>query len=378
MSDRDPNSGQFAEPAFGQEGVLRDAGYVPFKEDNAEPEELTVAEAAEAHAAESLAATSRTPEGEIKTYSALDGLDDNVSLTIEQAAKIKADDEDADRRAAELAEDERTRNEVDELRGEKKADKAELPAQEQPSRSPSNTEIDPEIEKALSNPRIAEAISKQIGEAEQQRSHYSAGLEAATTIAQQAFISSFPEFASVPQEQHGAVLAALQQHNPARFNQLYNLVASTQGVFQAREQEHQRQTESKRADFAKYARAEDAKFADMMKGETMMPKIQHEIISAIKDYGHDPKDFFERYASEPILRDAAMQRMMVDAAKYRLIMKAPKAVATPNRPPVQRPGVSRGQSSANESLQNLEAKFNGSGRVEDAAAFLTAQRKARG
>src|SRR4051812_19315423 len=118
MSDDNRNdAGQFTaapEPAFGKEGIERDAGYVPFKDETeatAEPqEELTVAEAAEL--------ISGTPESEIKTYSALDSLPDNVTLTLEQATNLLSDERAADESQAELEAADQIRKEVDELRGE--------------------------------------------------------------------------------------------------------------------------------------------------------------------------------------------------------------------------------------------------------------------
>src|ERR1700738_1921942 len=103
MSDENRNeAGQFAEtpePAFGREGVEREAGYLPYKEEPAaDSEELTVAEAAEQLAAQS------GPESEIRTYSAIDDLPDNVSLTPEQGAKLLSDSWDAEAKTAEQAE----------------------------------------------------------------------------------------------------------------------------------------------------------------------------------------------------------------------------------------------------------------------------------
>src|SRR5690242_10451775 len=99
MSDdnRDEVTGQFtpAEPAFGRDGIERDAGYVPYKDEASaeEPETLTVAEATE------LLTESRTPESEIRTYSAIDDLPENVTLTIEQAAEFKSKEDAAERDA---------------------------------------------------------------------------------------------------------------------------------------------------------------------------------------------------------------------------------------------------------------------------------------
>src|SRR5690242_15395539 len=103
MSDennRDLATGQFksAEPAFGLEGIERDAGYVPYKEETSTEEPVTVEEAAQS------LTESRTPESEIRTYSAIDDLPENVTLTIEQAAELKSREDAAKAEAGKDAE----------------------------------------------------------------------------------------------------------------------------------------------------------------------------------------------------------------------------------------------------------------------------------
>src|SRR5690242_6460619 len=99
MSDdnRDQATGQFtpAEPAFGREGVEREAGYVPFKGETATEGdgELTLDEAAAELAKDHDEAG--TAEGNIRTYSPVDDLADNVSLTEAQAAKMLAEQREA-------------------------------------------------------------------------------------------------------------------------------------------------------------------------------------------------------------------------------------------------------------------------------------------
>src|SRR3984893_3857678 len=100
--NRDEATGQFAaepEQLFGQAAIERDAGYVPLPEDPTgdNTDELSVKDAAS-----QLAEQRHTAESEIKTYSALDGLDENVTMTIEQGAKALNDARQADESQAEL------------------------------------------------------------------------------------------------------------------------------------------------------------------------------------------------------------------------------------------------------------------------------------
>jgi len=393
--DRD-TQGRFAEPAFGQSGIEREAGYVPMPDDPAnrkEADELSTNEAAE-----DLAAGRETGviipreylDGEGKPLVDEDGKPTKETISLERAAHdlTALRNAEADDAAKSISKD--FAAEVDKIRGESakdetKANQEETAKTELAKEAPkldvaAEVDVDAEIAKALSHPKIAEVLSKHVGDAEQSRQQYVAGLDAATKIAQAAFIGQFPEFANIPTEQHAAVLAGLQQHNPARFNQVYAAVASTQNLFAQQAAEQQRQAQAKRAEFVEYAKAEDAKFADMMKGETpqALAVITGEIVEAVKEYGADAKQFFEAYANEPLLRNAIVQRMMVDAAKYRMIRKAPAKAMPKPVPQVQRPGVrGSGSASTGNSLSNLDARLSRTGNAKDAAALLIAKRNAR-
>src|SRR4051794_14252298 len=105
------------EPYFGLEGVERAAGYMPLdleKEDD-QPE-LTIESALELRKARQAEAESRTPETEVRTYSPLGDLPDNVTMTAEQAAQIRSEERAEKEKAAEEAANEKLRTETDEKR----------------------------------------------------------------------------------------------------------------------------------------------------------------------------------------------------------------------------------------------------------------------
>ena len=78
------------------------------------------------------------------------------------------------------------------------------------------------------------------------------------------------------------------------------------------------------------------------------------------------------------LRNAAFQRMMYDAGKYRLMMKAKDAVATRPVPPVQRPGVARTAAEREHAdVRTLSARLATSGTIKDAVAFYNARRSSK-
>ena len=379
MSDtRDEATGQFAaepEQLFGKAGIEHDAGYVPMPEEKEEPEELTAREAAEI-----LAAQSHTAESDIQTYTDGVNLPDNVTMTVEQAAKALTDAHEADAKQAELDKDEAIRKEVDELRGVKPEaeEGSKQPAQE--AQSPKDGELDPEIEKALSNPKVKEAIAAQINEAESVRHTYSKAVDTANDFACASFIENFPEIAGLPLEQWEGALAAMAQREPDRFNRAVGTLNRVVQLQAAQQQQQQQRAAVERQQFEAYSKEQDAIFADKTKDipAAQMRAIEAELPKMLKEYGADARQFLEAIGNQSAFPRAAAERIMVDAAKYRLLIQAPKAVAAKNLPPVHRPGV-RGAitSSRDGDISSLDGRLSATGSIKDAVALYTA-RKARG
>ena len=79
-------------------------------------------------------------------------------------------------------------------------------------------ELEPDLEKALSNPKIKDAIASQISEAESARQTYSNAVNVANDFARASFIEHFPEIAGLPLPQWEGALAAMAQRerDPAK------------------------------------------------------------------------------------------------------------------------------------------------------------------
>ena len=81
------------------------------------------------------------------------------------------------------------------------------------------------------------------------------------------------------------------------------------------------------------------------------------------------------FNSEPLMRNAVFQRMMYDAGKYRLMMKARDAVAAKPVPPVQRPGMARTPAEREHAdVRTLSARLSSSGDIRDAVALYNARK----
>jgi hypothetical protein len=242
------------------------------------------------------------------------------------------------------------------------------------------TRLDPELEKALRHPQVRQAIEETIGEAEKVRQSYIDGLGAATQIAQVSFASQFPELASVAPEQLPAALEQMSRQDPAKFARVQAMIATTEQLFAQQQHESRRQTELTQRNFRNYARSEDSRLETMLKSEP--PEIQRavsaEIMASAKSDGVGEAELFRLFNSEPLMRSAVFQRMMYDAGKYRLMMKAKDAIATRPVPPVQRPGMARTPAEREHAdLRTLNARLSSSGDIKDAVALYHARKSTR-
>lgn len=377
---RDEATGQFVptpEPAFGKEALELDAGFTPLKDDEPEADELTVAEAAEELTAQG------TPESEIKTYGAISDFlaEDNASLTVEQAAKLLSNEHNAEAEDAEKARDDALRAAVDKQRGvEPEAKSTEAKPEAAPEAQPAREgELDPEIEKALSNPRVQAALSQHVAETETKRQEYVAGFDTATQIATASMLSDFPELLHIPAEQRAAALQAMHFQEPARYAKLMTAYNNCVQAIQQQDMAHRQEAQAKQGRFQEYAKAEDAKFSALITSESKetmdaIPKLIHE---ALIEYGADPAEFGRLGLQSEFLRSAAAQRLLVDAAKYRQITKASKAVSSRALPHVQRPGTTRSASERRgDDVGSLDRRLSQSGNIKDAVALMAAKRKA--
>lgn len=259
---------------------------------------------------------------------------------------------------------------------------AEEPASEPPDArgDPGTTGLDPELEKALQHPQVRHAIEVQLSEAENTRQTYLNGLAAATQIAQISFLSQFPELAGLAPEHLPGALEQLSRQDPAKFARVQGIVATTEQLFAQQRAESGRQAELGRRNFETYAQSEDARFETMLKGEARETQaaVAAEIMASARASGVEPAELNRLFNSEPLMRNAVFQRMMYDAGKYRLMMKAKDAAIARSFPPVQRPGPSRAPGEREQAdLRTLSARLSSSGNIKDAVALYHARRSNR-
>ncbi|WP_244622389.1 hypothetical protein [Bradyrhizobium ivorense] len=240
--------------------------------------------------------------------------------------------------------------------------------------------LDPVLAKALEHPQVRQAIDEEIAETHKVRQSYLEALTGATQIAQASFMSQFPELVGVPMENLPSVLEQMARQEPAKFARIQSAIAGAEQLLAQHQQEGQRQAEMARQSFLAHAKSEDTRFDAMLKDEPVETQraVMQEIMASAKASGIEPSELKHLLNTEPLMRNAVFQRMMYDAGKYRLMMRARDAVATKSLPPVQRPGTAatRGERE-NADLRALNARLSTTGDIKDAVALYHARKSSR-
>lgn len=388
---------------------LANAGYtsMPDPEEKNEGDAITSDSASLREAAAQLA--DRNDDVVVREYLGPDGrpVGANEAITLSRAGRDYANATAAEKLVAENGSSKALAARVDALRAEaltkdpeaaefygfdppkaeSDEDAASKVAAEEPAGEPSGDRgdpsvagLDPEIEKALQHPQVRHAIEEQVREAENTRQTYLNGLAAATQIAQVSFLGQFPELAGLAPEHLPGALEQLSRHDPEKFARVQAMVATTEQLFAQQRAESSRQAELGRRNFETYARSEDARFATLMKGEARETQalVAAEIMASAKASGVEPAELTRLFNSEPLMRNAIFQRMMYDAGKYRLMMKAKDAAVAKPLPPVQRPGLARTPGEREQAdLRTLSARLSSSGNIKDAVALYHARKSGK-
>jgi hypothetical protein len=379
--NRDETTGQFApaEPLTGRESVEQAQGYTPYEPPATDPSTEDTGPVTVAEAAEELSA-SRTPEADIKRYgTSLDDLDPSVSITPEQAAELTTREKQAELKAAEEKAQATLRAEVDKTRSIE-AEKS-LPPE---VKAMIETGVDPDVAQALQKPQVREAIEQEFGRADQVREQYTSGLEQARIASLATLAEVVPHLAGLDPARFEEGLAVLQQVDPPAFQQAMNVLQRTNQIVQAQQQAQQYQTQIAHQRFEEFGKAEDARFRQMLGNDQgKIKEAATEVVSYLEELGIGQDRLVHLLRTDPTIRSAEGQRILADAAKYRQMQKAPKAVAAKPLPPVQRPGTSNQASASSPSakLASLEKSLETA--TGDRAARISAeihglQRRARG
>jgi len=350
-----------SEPAYGQAGLERDSGYTPLVD---ESKEETPAELTKDEAAQRLKELSG-PESAIVTHTT--GLPANVTLTTEQAGKMLAESRDADAAQAEIDGTKAEQKKIDALRN---------PHGVEPKQPQIETEAD--IEKVLANPKIRDAISAKVAEADTQRTHYEAAVADAGKFAAASLFHDVPELANIPLNQWVSAIQNMHQREPARAQMAIARLQALGRVEAASQQLKAQKTAREQTEFKTYAAKENARFSELTKGipAREMRAIEAHVPKMLAEHGANVKQFLDAVSNTTTFPRGSAEALLVKAARFDLLTKAAKALPARGAvPTVQKPGFAGPRVDRAESgLAALSAKLSKTGNLKDAAALLSARR----
>jgi hypothetical protein len=234
-------------------------------------------------------------------------------------------------------------------------------------------------DEAAKTRKAAEAERQQL---EQARQRYEA---AVPELERQLYSVQQAEFSDI--KSHADVLK-MAEEDPFRYAKWDAIQKQRGALHQERQQAEQRQHQERNEAFKAWADEQDKRaservpeLADPAKRE----RVQKEALSYLTEtIGWEQDRLAKLWRGEESLslRDADVQAMVRDAARWQAAQKAAKTAAAKPTPPVQRPGVPQSKADASaQSIKALEARLDRATSVReqvDLAAKLRQARRAAG
>jgi len=142
----------------------------------------------------------------------------------------------------------------------------------------------------------------------------------------------------------------------------------------------QAQIQQEAAKFQEFAAASDNAFSKSVADESpaTVRQVSEFALKMLRDSGLSDQMISHYWNTDPVLRSQFGQRVLYDAAKFRMMVANPPKPAPTPPPRVQRPGSSLDRPDASErDYYATEGRFNGPLSVKQATE-LTLARRARG
>lgn len=174
----------------------------------------------------------------------------------------------------------------------------------------------------------------------------------------------------------------LAAEDPVRYIQFTNHHQKLAAVRAERANAEARQEQEQTHKFSEFARKQDdilKDFVPELADEAKAQKLGNSAITLLKDYGFEEQELGNLWVGKEkiSLRDARIQRLVIDGVKYREAQAARKAAVAQPKPPVQRPGVAQPKGAAVQAqVQALSQKLDQTGNAKDAARLIAARRAA--
>lgn len=171
----------------------------------------------------------------------------------------------------------------------------------------------------------------------------------------------------------------LAEQDPARFAKFQAAHIQFAAVAHEARAAEERQLHATAAKFQAWAGEQDEKFAaqfrelaDTEKSRQARTSIDHYLTEVVGV----PREQLPELRSVPIFRDARMQRIVYDAARFHAAQEKAKSALAAPKPPVQRPGTAKA-TSREATIQALEQKLASATSTREQIAAAAALRAAK-
>jgi hypothetical protein len=192
-----------------------------------------------------------------------------------------------------------------------------------------------------------------------------------------------PELASLNPADFQGAMALIAKQNPGRAIEIQNQLQRTEQLYNTFRQTEQQIQAQRAATQQQQIKAWAAQQDDVFEKEVaskhspeQMNRITENVVELAAEYGVSRDELLTAWKSEPVLRSAAFQRMMVDAAKYRMAQREVATKISKPVPPVQRPGTAPLRNSDGDVDQAI-SRFRSSPSVDTAVQLLMSRRANR-
>jgi hypothetical protein len=238
--------------------------------------------------------------------------------------------------------------------------------------------VDPEIAQALQNPKIRAALEAEVQAAEQARIQYAQGSRQAAQLAAAATLAQFPELANLSAAELPHAVNAIRQVNPAKATEIEAQLNRVKSLSEASQQAVAAQQQIQAQRLQEWVQAEDQKFSAATAHESpeTMRKISEAAVDLAEEYGVSRQELAALWQSQPLLRSSAFQRIMADAARYRMAQRTVAEKKYTALPPVQRPGTAPLRNSDGD-VESAMKHFRSQPSVDNAVQLLVASRAAK-
>jgi hypothetical protein len=271
-----------------------------------------------------------------------------------------------------------------ELRAQLEAAQQQQTQPQQPAQQPAQQSgIHPDVEAALQNQHVRQAIEAELAQVEQARQQYAAVTMQNVQVAAANLFASYPELRGLAPNQFDTALHVIQQRDPARHAEIATHINQVAQIYQAAQQAQAQAAQIQRARFDDYAKQQDKLFDDTAEKEHGKEKVNAAKKAVLEiaesDYGISKEEMAHLWQTQPLMRTAAWQRMVMDATLYRMAKKTATANPVRTVPPSQRPGAGgMVQSSGDDGeIARLTQRVNRSGSMKDMAALRLAKMRAQ-